>query len=159
MTGVGVVVSDAPQAHDGHLASSPQSPEQLGWAASGWVELLGAFFWGVGLGGCGTSPGQCEGHLTLTLSLCPLGTRNEPGVTESIRSEAWACTLMPSYCPPGGPASSVFSLGRWTWRPHFRDCEEFPRPPEEPLPEQGPRADRIWQLSRGKSSGFVLSQP
>ena len=85
VSGVGVVVSDAPQAHGGHLASSPQSPEKLGWAASGWVELLGAFFWGLGLGSCGASPGQCEGHRTLTVSLCPLGTRKEPGVTESIR--------------------------------------------------------------------------
>ena len=85
VSGVGVVVSDAPQMHGGHLASSPQSPEQLGWAASGWVELLGAFFWGLGLGNCGASPGQCEGHRTLTVSLCPLGTRKEPGVTESIR--------------------------------------------------------------------------
>ena len=85
LSGVGVVVSDAPQMHGGHLASSPQSPEQLGWAASGWVELLGAFFWGLGLGNCGASPGQCEGHQTLTVSLCPLGTRKEPGVTESIR--------------------------------------------------------------------------
>lgn len=137
MTGVGVVVSDAPQVHGGHLARSPQSPEQLGWAASGWMELLGAFFWGVRLGGCGTSPGQCEGHLTLTLSLCLLGTRNEPGVTDSIRLRGLGLHPNARLLPPRWPCHLSV----------LRDCEEFSRPPQEPLPEQGPRADPVWQLS------------